>query len=147
VHFVAKLLEVAPDHQAGRKKDFDRWDLDFDRLLRLDHRSEADVHAMIDWAVPHSFWGGVVQSPASLRDQWDKLAAQRRRDLPPRPGPAAPFVSVDDRIAANPSDRRVRGPGGALVDPEADVDHLAEFRKARALHLGSRRRRAASPAS
>jgi hypothetical protein len=94
-HLVAKLLALSPTHRVSRKTSFVAWDLDFDRLRRIDQRTEAEVIAMIDWALDHEFWCSVIQSPKNLREKWDQMELQRRRDRPALPSTPALVRAFD----------------------------------------------------
>ena len=63
--------------------DLDTWERDMDRLLRIDKVDPSKVEAVMHWAVFDStFWGGVIQSPRGLRNNWDKVAAQYVQSRP-----------------------------------------------------------------
>lgn len=66
-------------------------------MLDLDQRTEAQVHAAIDWCQADEFWRANVLSMAALRKQYDRLrlAAQRGTGRPERPR-----STTDDRVQA-----------------------------------------------
>lgn len=74
-----------------------RWQEAGRLLLDHDERTEAQVHAAIDWCQSDEFWRANILSMPTLREQYDKirLAAQRTRT------PAATRPSTTDtRVAA-----------------------------------------------
>lgn len=60
-------------------------------MLDKDGRTEADVHAAIDWCQDSEFWRGNVLSLPKLREKYDQLRLQATRQnrpaLPRRDGP------------------------------------------------------------
>ena len=58
-------------------KSRDRWLTDM-RLLEGDGNTPADIECAIHWVFRDDFWGGVIQSPASLREHfprvWDRMS-------------------------------------------------------------------------
>ena len=62
---------------------FAKWQIDLDRMLRLDKRTVQEVEAVIDWATTDDFWQPNILSAAKLRKQFDTLQAQMaRKDKP-----------------------------------------------------------------
>ncbi|MGE3459106.1 MAG: hypothetical protein AB7O24_28575 [Kofleriaceae bacterium] len=60
-----------------REKKIRTWAGDLDLLNRIDGAPWTDIEAQIEWATSHRFWGGVIQSGSGLRDNYNKIAAQR----------------------------------------------------------------------
>lgn len=59
------------------------WALTIDRLERIDGFTWGEIDGMITFSQRHSFWKNVVLGADSLRDNWDKIAAQRGAKAPP----------------------------------------------------------------
>jgi hypothetical protein len=49
-------------------------------ILDLDGRTEAQVHAAIDWCQDDEFWRGNILSMPTLRERYDQLRLQAQRD-------------------------------------------------------------------
>lgn len=62
-----------------KEPDLDSWANTIRLTIEADKRSGKDVQDMILWATQHEFWGGVIQSPVSLRKHFDKMLAQKNK--------------------------------------------------------------------
>ena len=98
--FVHHLITSDPKHSVTRKTSFTGWDRDFERLLRIDQCGEPEVASMMEWVFGHDFWAPVIQSPAKLREKWDTLKGQRKRDQHPRASPAQARIERGKLAAA-----------------------------------------------
>lgn len=68
----------------AKEPNIDGWAQDV-RLMRMaDGRSHRDICELFRWAKADDFWGPNIQSPGTLRKQWDKLTEKRMRA--PQPG-------------------------------------------------------------
>lgn len=66
----AKVPEVAT-------KKFDKWCIDFDRIIRIDAREPVEIKNIIEWCQKDQFWMMNVLSPSKLRKQYDRLSMQK----------------------------------------------------------------------
>lgn len=79
------LRESILQNNAGAKvpdpssKQFQKWCLTFDRMIRLDQRKPGEVAAMIHFSQADDFWMTNILSPDSLRRQYDKLFLQAQK--------------------------------------------------------------------
>lgn len=67
----------------------------FERMLRLDKRSEAEIGAIIYWSQHDEFWCTVVLTPQKLRKHYETLLAKKERDSK-LPEPVVPLVKPID---------------------------------------------------
>lgn len=72
-----------------------RWRDAVRLMLDNDGRTEADVHAAIDWSQNDEFWRGNVLSAPKLRDKYDQLRLQAGRSSPNGRRPS----TTDQRVA------------------------------------------------
>jgi hypothetical protein len=61
-------------------------------LLDKDGRTEAEVHAAIDWCQSHKFWRSNIMSMPTLRHQYDRMRLQAE-------GENAPEQAKNDKFA------------------------------------------------
>ncbi len=60
-----------------KEPDLTAWANDVRLTHQIDGRTHREICDLYDWASKHHFWQTNVQSPASLRKQWDTLTMQR----------------------------------------------------------------------
>ena len=71
------LLVLNPEH---KKPNLEKW-ADVIRLMReQDNRAISHIHKVWKWANKHHFWSTNIESPASLRQKFDKLVLQANRE-------------------------------------------------------------------
>jgi len=68
----------------------ERWAVTIDKLQRIDSMTWGEIEGMITWSQRDPFWRTVVLGADALRENWDKMVAQRsqrggRQET--RPGP------------------------------------------------------------
>jgi hypothetical protein len=63
----------------AREKSIERWAVDIDRMIRIDHRDLVEIEAILDWCQVDDFWSCNILSGATLRKQYDKLLMQMNR--------------------------------------------------------------------
>ena len=70
-----------PTAKAGKQEDLSGWAQDIDLLIRIDKRSIEEIREVITWSqAPGSFWGPNILSGKKLREKFDTMAGQLRRD-------------------------------------------------------------------
>lgn len=74
-----------------------RWAPIIDKLNRIDKFTWGEIEGMIQWAHKSTFWCGVILGADSLREHWDKMAAQRQI-------PRNPQVSHRKEPSAGPTE-------------------------------------------
>lgn len=125
--FLARLLAVKPDRKVPSEPVILRWVNDMRLLLKDRGDREADIRAVIEWAMTDArFWQAALQSPGKLRSAFDELetktrAARRRSEPPPVTYlNLAPSPSVQDAMDAvkgmKPSDVMRMFPGRTAID-------------------------------
>lgn len=102
-----------------RESTTHQWALTIDKMNRLDKRDWPDIRAMIVWCQneggsrDQNFWSGTILGADSLRQHWDKMAAQRsaaRLPFQQRRGPTA--AGLDRVRMLEEQERRERDGGG-----------------------------------
>lgn len=96
------LNAITENHPTGRlartpertkQATAERWADSIDKLNRIDGFEWGVIGGMIAWCQRDQFWKGVILGADNLRDKWDKIAAQRNRQVPSaqtaRKGPTA----------------------------------------------------------
>ena len=69
---------VLANNPKAVKPNLQTWAKEFDLTMRIDKRSIEDVRKIMEWSQKDSFWQGNIQSPSSLRKQFDKLTVQMK---------------------------------------------------------------------
>lgn len=75
--FFNKILENNPDH---KKPNLEMWANDIRLIRERDKRNEEQIEYLINWVQQHDFWQANVLSPAKLRQKFDQLVMQVKRD-------------------------------------------------------------------
>lgn len=57
----------------------EKWVHDMDKIMRLDHRTPAEVEACIRWSQANDFWKANILSPTKLRAKFDTMRLQAER--------------------------------------------------------------------
>lgn len=86
------VLALHPKH---KPPNWRRWCREIRLMRQRDARTPEQIAVLFRWANGHAFWSANILSPGKLREKWDKLVIQRKRengDL--RPGQQPP---ADDR--------------------------------------------------
>jgi len=69
-HLLARIRER---DERAKDPNWKKWDGDMDKIMRLDKRTEAEVHFVIDEAHDSDFWRKNILSPDKLRKQFSRL--------------------------------------------------------------------------
>lgn len=72
--FLSKIQEKSPTYVLKNEKT---WLQDFDRLLRIDKKTEVEIREMIEWIFKDPFWSTVILSPGKLREKFGELEIKR----------------------------------------------------------------------
>lgn len=86
-YFFEKLRALYPK---TKDPNMEKWCMEIDRLNRLDKKEFQEIKDMIDWCTSNSFWCTVILSTANLREQWQKMDAQK-----------SPPPTIDGRVKKN----------------------------------------------
>ena len=73
------LLKLIQKNQKIKEPDLDKWANVIRLTIEADKHSGKEVQEMIVWATQHNFWSGVILSPSSLRENWDKMSGQKNK--------------------------------------------------------------------
>jgi len=79
-----RLTQLLFDLIKKRKLDFktpdlNKWALEMDKIIRLDHREPESIEAVIRWSQADDFWQDNIISPAKLRKQFDQLELKMKK--------------------------------------------------------------------
>ena len=86
-----KLKSLILSNNPGAKTptDLSKWQTEFDKMKRLDKRTDEQIFAVMEFSQQDPFWKAVILSAGKLREKFDTLLLQKDRPKPPRkPGPA-----------------------------------------------------------
>ncbi len=75
--FFNKILENNPNH---KKPNLEKWSNDIRLMRERDKRNEQQIEYLITWTQNHEFWHANILSPAKLRQKFDTLVLQVKRD-------------------------------------------------------------------
>lgn len=77
-----KILENLPSARVPRASPdgLAKWCLDINRMIRLDKRDPDEIASVIRWAQSDSFWRSNILSARKLREKWETLVLQSKRD-------------------------------------------------------------------
>jgi biotin operon repressor len=103
--FIKKLKEIHGDKY--KEPQPGAYDIDFDRLLRLDKYTSQEVDKIMSWAMQEPFWQGNIISSKKLRQQFLKLKIQMENQWKPKNG-----QKKQELIQADPMNK------ATLVDPD-----------------------------
>ena len=93
IRMAEKLKSLILINNPGAKTpdDLSKWAIDFDRINRIDKRTEQQINAVIEFSQKDSFWKSNILSAGKLREQFDTLWLQKDRPKQGRPPQADNF--------------------------------------------------------
>lgn len=94
-----KVLEVNPNKKVPNEdpEDMDKWSDDVRKIIELDKRTVDEFREVVKFVFNKSdFWDTVIQSPAGLRKNWDKIVPQMNRTVRPAKGKVIGFKEQMD---------------------------------------------------
>ena len=56
------------------------WCITFDRMMRIDGRTKDEIGKVMKWVYQDDFWSTNIRSPEKLREKWDTVYLQMKRD-------------------------------------------------------------------
>ena len=65
-----RILSRNPNH---KKPNIETWARDIDFMIRIDHRAQEEIRAVIEWCQADTFWQNNILSTAKLRSKFDQL--------------------------------------------------------------------------
>ncbi len=72
-----RILENNPKAKITAKQ-FSKWAVEADRMMRLDKRTAEEVRDLINWSQADMFWSKNILSMTKLREQFDQLTVRRK---------------------------------------------------------------------
>lgn len=73
------VQQTAP---TAREPNYATWSNDVRLIRERDGRTHREICELFQWAHSDAFWCANILCPKSLRDKWNRLAAQRTRATP-----------------------------------------------------------------
>lgn len=123
------VVQNAPQSKLARCTDSQReltlavWAHDMRLMHEVDHVSYEELQTMVHWSQRHTFWRSVVISAKAMREQWDKMHAQKHR-----PKRAQTNAETAEEVAA----RRERERLAQEAKDRAERDRLERVNSERA---------------
>lgn len=71
------VLALHPGHSPPK---WSRWRREIRLMRQRDGRTRREIAGLFRWANGHTFWAANIRSPGKLREQWDTLVLQRKRE-------------------------------------------------------------------
>ncbi|EPH66151.1 phage replisome organizer protein [Enterococcus faecium 13.SD.W.09] len=75
-----ELFQQICQNQEIKEPNVQQWADDIRKMIEIDKRTEDQVRRMISWSQKHSFWSANILSARKLREKYDTMAAQAKRD-------------------------------------------------------------------
>jgi hypothetical protein len=79
-YMIKRILE---NYSAAKIPDtptqLQKWCLTFDRLMRIDKKTKAEIGEIMEWIYQDEFWCDQIRSPDKLREKWDTVYLQMKR--------------------------------------------------------------------
>lgn len=77
-----KFLILQNNPGAKTPTDLTKWQSDFDKMKRLDNRTDEQIYAVMEFSQKDSFWKSNILSAGKLREKFDTLLLQKDRPKP-----------------------------------------------------------------
>nr|WP_216682577.1 phage replisome organizer N-terminal domain-containing protein [Enterococcus innesii] len=78
-----ELFKQICQNQEIKEPNFQQWADDIRKMIEIDKRTEDQVRRMITWSQKNGFWSANILSARKLREKYDTMAAQAKRDQVP----------------------------------------------------------------
>lgn len=79
-----ELFQQICQNQEIKEPNVQQWADDIRKMIEIDKRTEDQVRRMITWSQKHGFWSANILSARKLREKYDTMAAQAKRDQAPQ---------------------------------------------------------------
>lgn len=79
---LADLLfkRIEKNNPTTRKPNIEKWSVEIRKMREIDHRTVDQIKFIINWSQRNNFWQANILSTEKLREKFDTLVAQVRRD-------------------------------------------------------------------
>lgn len=77
-----KFLILQNNPGAKTPTDLTKWQVDFDKMKRLDNRTDEQIFAVMEFSQKDPFWKANILSAGKLREKFDTLLLQKDRPKP-----------------------------------------------------------------
>jgi hypothetical protein len=108
----------------AKTPNWDAWANDIRKMREIDKRKRSEICELFQWAKLDHFWASNIQSPATLRKQWDRLVERRAAPAPvAKTGPQGTkwnLTGIDHTSSREAMEEGMRKAG--TVVPDLDVD-------------------------
>jgi len=74
-----KFLILQNNSGAKTPTDLTKWQSEFDKMKRLDKRTDEQIFAVMEFSQKDTFWKAVILSAGKLREKFDTLLLQKDR--------------------------------------------------------------------
>lgn len=92
-----KFLILQNNPGAKTPTDLTKWQSDFDRMKRLDNRTDEQIFAVMEFSQKDPFWKANILSAGKLREKFDTLLLQKDRPKPQQKPTAVNKANFDQR--------------------------------------------------
>jgi hypothetical protein len=82
-----KAFILGNNPNAKTPDDLSNWAVDFDRMMRIDKRTEQQIYTVMEFSQRDNFWKSNILSAGKLREKFDTLLLQKDR---PKTAPSKP---------------------------------------------------------
>ena len=72
-----RILSRNPNH---KKPNIETWARDIDFMIRIDHRAQEEIRAVIEWCQADTFWQNNILSTSKLRSKFDQLRLKMKAE-------------------------------------------------------------------
>lgn len=99
---IRNCLELYPNSKVPcTYKEKEKWAIEFEKMKRLDHRSEDEIRQVLLFAIENSFWKSVIRSAKKLREKFETLMIQSGKTKQTKPGKYNEIIDNMVNEAAN----------------------------------------------
>lgn len=93
------LTLIRINNSSFKEPNVQKWASEFDKIIRIDNRAEADIRSVMAWSQKDNFWKSNILSPGKLREKFDTLFMQmnsRGRSVDkPKPNRPKSYDAID----------------------------------------------------
>lgn len=84
IRMAEKLKSLILENNPGARtpKDLTKWQSEFDKMKRLDKRTDEQIYAVMEFSQTDPFWKSNILSAKKLREKFDTLILQKDRNKP-----------------------------------------------------------------
>jgi len=115
-YFYDKIMNVlSPPRYKNNPPELGKWASEIDKLIRIDGVPADDIKRVINWTVQNKFWSSNILSGKKLREKFNVLFLQMKKDPNVRETREDMIEDMKRRVIEVEEEQRNRG-GKSLVD-------------------------------